>query len=189
MPAFGIVRDGMPSLDGNLLALLSVATNVLAALTGSATGCLTITLEAVGGPSLRLAGAQGISPALLHRVAVIGAGTLDGLPHNGAVVTLLALSRPLRSDAQGRLFRHRHGGDRGGPDRPDCADRPRFDPRSILTDARAHCPGKVRWYRWRPSPRYQDPAMLRLLAAGQGARSHVHRHNPFRRSEPRSGSD
>ncbi len=27
----------------------------------------------------------------MHRVAVIGAGTLDILPHNGAVVTLLAL--------------------------------------------------------------------------------------------------
>jgi H+/gluconate symporter-like permease len=27
----------------------------------------------------------------MHRVAVIGAGTLDSLPHNGAVVTLLAL--------------------------------------------------------------------------------------------------
>ena len=28
---------------------------------------------------------------LLHRVAVIGSGTLDSLPHNGAVVTLLAV--------------------------------------------------------------------------------------------------
>ena len=27
----------------------------------------------------------------MHRVAVIGAGTLDSLPHNGAVVTLLAV--------------------------------------------------------------------------------------------------
>ena len=40
---------------------------------------------------MQLAAAQGIDPALLHRVAVIGAGTLDSLPHNGAVVTLLAL--------------------------------------------------------------------------------------------------
>ena len=29
--------------------------------------------------------AQGMDPALLHRVAVIGASTLDSLPHNGAV--------------------------------------------------------------------------------------------------------
>jgi H+/gluconate symporter-like permease len=32
-----------------------------------------------------------INPELLHRVAVIGSGTLDSLPHNGAVVTLLAV--------------------------------------------------------------------------------------------------
>jgi H+/gluconate symporter-like permease len=32
-----------------------------------------------------------VDPALLHRVAVISAGTLDSLPHNGAVVTLLAV--------------------------------------------------------------------------------------------------
>ncbi len=38
-----------------------------------------------------LAAAQGIHPDLLHRVAVIGAGTLDSLPHNGAVVSLLAV--------------------------------------------------------------------------------------------------
>ena len=34
---------------------------------------------------------HGIDPALMHRVALIGAGTLDSLPHNGAVVTLLAV--------------------------------------------------------------------------------------------------
>ena len=66
-------------------------TNVLAALTGSASGGMTIALDALGETYLRLAGEQGIDPALLHRVAVIGAGTLDSLPHNGAVVTLLAV--------------------------------------------------------------------------------------------------
>lgn len=40
---------------------------------------------------MRIAAEQGIDPALLHRVAVIGAGTLDSLPHNGAVVSLLAV--------------------------------------------------------------------------------------------------
>ena len=40
---------------------------------------------------MRLASEQGIDPALLHRVAVISSGTLDSLPHNGAVVTLLAV--------------------------------------------------------------------------------------------------
>jgi H+/gluconate symporter-like permease len=40
---------------------------------------------------MRLAAEQGIDPGLLHRVAAIGSGTLDSLPHNGAVVTLLAV--------------------------------------------------------------------------------------------------
>ena len=40
---------------------------------------------------MQLAAQTGINPALMHRVAVIGSGTLDSLPHNGAVVTLLAL--------------------------------------------------------------------------------------------------
>jgi H+/gluconate symporter-like permease len=40
---------------------------------------------------VQLAAELGIDPALMHRVAVIGAGTLDSLPHNGAVVTLLAV--------------------------------------------------------------------------------------------------
>jgi H+/gluconate symporter-like permease len=60
-------------------------------LTGSASGGLTIALDALAETYLRLAAEQGIDPGLLHRVAVIGAGTLDSLPHNGAVVTLLAV--------------------------------------------------------------------------------------------------
>lgn len=40
---------------------------------------------------MKIAAQEGIDPALMHRVAVIGAGTLDSLPHNGAVVTLLAV--------------------------------------------------------------------------------------------------
>jgi H+/gluconate symporter-like permease len=50
-------------------------------------------LEALGPIYLQIAAEQGIDPALLHRVAVIGAGTLDSLPHNGAVITLLAVCR------------------------------------------------------------------------------------------------
>jgi len=79
------------SVGGGLLVSLALATNVLAALTGSASGGMTIALDALGETYLRLATEQGINPALLHRVAVIGSGTLDSLPHNGAVVTLLAV--------------------------------------------------------------------------------------------------
>lgn len=91
LPAFALVRDWVLGLDGGPLVSLAVATNVLSALTGSASGGLTIALDALGPTYMRLAAEHGIDPALLHRVAVIGAGTLDSLPHNGAVVTLLAV--------------------------------------------------------------------------------------------------
>ena len=91
LPAFALVRDWVLSIQGGPLVSLAVATNVLAALTGSASGGLTIALDALGETYLRLAADYGIDPALLHRVAVMSAGTLDSLPHNGAVVTLLAV--------------------------------------------------------------------------------------------------
>jgi H+/gluconate symporter-like permease len=52
---------------------------------------LTIALDALAGSYIERAADIGLAPALLHRVAVIAAGTLDTLPHNGAVITLLAV--------------------------------------------------------------------------------------------------
>jgi H+/gluconate symporter-like permease len=91
LPAFAIVRDWVLSIEGGPLVSLAVATNVLAALTGSASGGLTIALDALGETYMTIASQTGLSLALMHRVAVIGSGTLDILPHNGAVVTLLAV--------------------------------------------------------------------------------------------------
>jgi H+/gluconate symporter-like permease len=91
VPAFAIVRDWVLSIEGGPLVSLAVATNLLAALTGSASGGLTIALDALGATYMRLAEAHSIDPALLHRIAVMSAGTLDSLPQNGAVVTLLAV--------------------------------------------------------------------------------------------------
>ena len=91
MPAFDVVRDTVLGIGGGPLVSLAVATNVLAALTGSASGGLTIALDTLGGAYMARAAEIGLDPALLHRVAVISSGTLDSLPHNGAVVTLLAV--------------------------------------------------------------------------------------------------
>lgn len=91
LPAFALVRESVLSIGGGPLVSLAAATNVLAGLTGSASGGLTIALDALGDTYMRLAAETGIDPALMHRVAAIGSGTLDSLPHNGAVVTLLAV--------------------------------------------------------------------------------------------------
>ena len=91
MPAFEAVRDWVLGIGGGPLVSLAAATNILAALTGSASGGLTIALDALGSTYMERAAAIGLSPDLLHRVAVIGSGTLDSLPHNGAVITLLTV--------------------------------------------------------------------------------------------------
>ena len=91
VPAFAAVRGWVLSIEGGPLVSLAVATNLLSALTGSASGGLTIALDALGGTYMRLAAEHGIDPALMHRIAVMSAGTLDSLPQNGAVVTLLAV--------------------------------------------------------------------------------------------------
>lgn len=91
LPAFGLVRDWVLGIGGGPLVSMAVATNILAALTGSASGGLTIALDALGATYLARAAEAGIDPQLLHRVAVMSAGTLDSLPHSGAVVTLLSV--------------------------------------------------------------------------------------------------
>jgi len=91
LPGFAVVSQWVLSIGGGPLVSLAVATNVLAALTGSASGGMTIALDALGATYMKIAAEAGIEPALLHRVATMAAGTLDSLPHNGAVVSLLAV--------------------------------------------------------------------------------------------------
>ena len=99
LPAFEMVRDWVLGIEAGPLVSLALSTNILSALTGSASGGLTIALEALGPTYLQLASELGIDPGLMHRVAVIGAGTLDTLPHNGAVVTLLAVCGAIHKES------------------------------------------------------------------------------------------
>ena len=48
LPAFALVRDWVLAIEGGPLVSLAIATNILAALTGSASGGLTIALDALG---------------------------------------------------------------------------------------------------------------------------------------------
>ena len=57
LPAFALVRDWVLGIEGGPLVSLAVATNVLSALTGSASGGLTIALDALGPTYMQLAAA------------------------------------------------------------------------------------------------------------------------------------
>jgi H+/gluconate symporter-like permease len=92
LPAFADVRDAVLSIGGGPLVSLTVAMNVLAGLTGTASGGMAIVLNTLGDTYLKLAFEYGIDPQLMHRVTTIGAGTLDALPHNGTVLLLFQIS-------------------------------------------------------------------------------------------------
>lgn len=93
LPAFLVVKNAVLGISENPLVSEAVAVNVLAGITGSASGGMSIALSTLGAKYLELATAAGINPELLHRVAVMSSGCFDSLPHNGAVITLLGICR------------------------------------------------------------------------------------------------
>jgi H+/gluconate symporter-like permease len=91
LAGFVIVRDWLQSVTTDPVIGLALIVNVLAGITGSASGGMSIALQTLGAKYLEAAQAVGISPEILHRVAALSSGGLDALPHNGAVITLLAI--------------------------------------------------------------------------------------------------
>lgn len=89
VPGFADLTGILLNIPGNPLISLSVAVNLLAGATGSASGGMGIALEALGAKYLELATESGIDPQAFHRIASLSSGGLDTLPHNGAVLTLL----------------------------------------------------------------------------------------------------
>jgi H+/gluconate symporter-like permease len=92
LPAFMVVRDAVLGISSNPLLSSAVATNVLAGITGSASGGMSIALETLGSEFMSRAQAAGIDPEIMHRVVALSSGGFDALPHNGAVITLLAIT-------------------------------------------------------------------------------------------------
>ena len=94
LAGFVLIRDAVLGIaPGNPLVSLAVAVNILAGVTGSASGGMSIALQTLGSTYLEMGRAAGIDAALLHRVTTIATGGLDTLPHNGAVITLLAICK------------------------------------------------------------------------------------------------
>ena len=90
-PGFTLLKNAMLNMPGSILFSEAVAVNILSGATGSASGGISIALETMSAQYLEKALSMGINPELLHRVAVLSGG-LGTLPHNGAVLTLLAVS-------------------------------------------------------------------------------------------------
>lgn len=105
LASFASIRDAVLSVvPSNPLVSLSIAVNVLAGITGSASGGMSIALQTLGERYVELAAAAGIAPELLHRVTTIATSGLDALPHNGAVITLLSICKLTHRDAYLDIF-------------------------------------------------------------------------------------
>ena len=93
LPGFKTIADFLLNVKVGNSPLVSEAmtVNILAGITGSASGGMSIALGAMAKPWLEWANQVGLDPQMLHRIASLACGGLDSLPHNGAVITLLAV--------------------------------------------------------------------------------------------------
>ena len=91
LPGFLIIADALKAIP-NPLVNEAITVTTLAGITGSASGGLSIALGAMADQFIAAANAAGIPLEVLHRVAAMASGGMDTLPHNGAVITLLAVT-------------------------------------------------------------------------------------------------
>lgn len=91
LPGFLIVANALGAIP-NPLVNEAITVTSLAGITGSASGGMSIALAAMSETFIANAQAAGIPMEVLHRVASMASGGMDTLPHNGAVITLLAVT-------------------------------------------------------------------------------------------------
>ncbi|CAM3883566.1 Citrate transporter [Vibrio aerogenes CECT 7868] len=104
LSAFELIKEMILSVPGTPLLSFAMSTSLLAGITGSASGGLSIALDALGEIYIHQAETLGISLETLHRIASIACGGLDSLPHNGAVITLLGICGMTHKDAYKDIF-------------------------------------------------------------------------------------
>jgi H+/gluconate symporter-like permease len=91
LPGFLVVANALGAIP-NPLVNEAVTVTALAGITGSASGGMSIALAAMSDSFIANANAANIPMEVLHRVAAMASGGMDTLPHNGAVITLLAVT-------------------------------------------------------------------------------------------------
>src|SRR6476659_10960933 len=91
LPGFVLIAGALEAIP-NPLINEAISVTVLAGITGSASGGMSIALAAMAETFIAAAQAANIPLEVLHRVAAMASGGMDTLPHNGAVITLLAVT-------------------------------------------------------------------------------------------------
>ncbi|RFB78690.1 GntP family permease [Methylovirgula sp. 4M-Z18] len=91
LPGFLVIKDTLAQIP-NPLVNEAITVTSLAGITGSASGGMSIALAALSKDFIAMGDAAHIPHEVLHRVASMASGGMDTLPHNGAVITLLAVT-------------------------------------------------------------------------------------------------
>jgi H+/gluconate symporter-like permease len=91
LAGFAIIKGAILGVSSNPIISEAISVNVLAGITGSSSGGMSIALGILGKQYMDMAIQHGINPQVLHRIATMASGGFDSLPHNGAVITLLAI--------------------------------------------------------------------------------------------------
>lgn len=92
LPGFKAVSGGIASAFKDPLVNEAITITTLSGITGSASGGMSIALATMSETYITQAAALDIPNEVLHRVAAMASGGMDTLPHNGAVITLLAVT-------------------------------------------------------------------------------------------------
>jgi H+/gluconate symporter-like permease len=103
LPGFEAIKGTLQAIQ-NPLINAAVSVTVLAGITGSASGGMSIALAAMADQFIAAAQAAHIPLDVLHRVAAMASGGMDTLPHNGAVITLLAVTGLTHRQAYKDIF-------------------------------------------------------------------------------------
>jgi H+/gluconate symporter-like permease len=103
LPGFIVVSDALKGIP-NPLVNAAVSVSSLAGITGSASGGMSIALAAMSDLFIRGAEAAQIPMEVLHRVVAMASGGMDTLPHNGAVITLLAVTGLTHRESYREIF-------------------------------------------------------------------------------------
>jgi H+/gluconate symporter-like permease len=91
LPGFVVIQNALQAIP-NPLVNEAITVTVLAGITGSASGGMSIALAAMSEQFIAAAQAANIPLEVFHRVASMASGGMDTLPHNGAVITLLMVT-------------------------------------------------------------------------------------------------
>jgi H+/gluconate symporter-like permease len=103
LPGFALIADALRAIP-NPLINEAISVSVLAGITGSASGGMSIALAAMSEQFIAAANAANIPLEVLHRVAAMASGGMDTLPHNGAVITVLAVTGLTHREAYKDIF-------------------------------------------------------------------------------------